>query len=56
MVEELLTRQELMKFLKIKSNQTVYNWEREGRIPKSIFVGSKRLWRKSDLEEYIKSL
>lgn len=47
--ENLLTREEAMKFLKIDSS-TLWRWTRDGKI-KLYGIGSRRYYKKSDLLE-----
>lgn len=57
--EILLTAEELARFLRINT-QTVYNAiskELEGtHIPKSIKIGRRRLWIKSEVLTWLKSI
>jgi len=57
--EILLTAEELARFLRINT-QTVYNAiskEQEGtHIPKSIKIGRRRLWIKSEVLTWVKSI
>lgn len=50
--DELLTFDEAVKFLKITSS-TLHRWKREGIIPYRK-IGTKKYYKKSDLEEYNK--
>jgi|SRR5690606_21362036 len=50
--DELLTFDEAVKFLKITSS-TLHKWKRDGIIPYRQ-IGTKKYYKKSDLEEYNK--
>lgn len=52
--DELLTREETCKFLKIDSS-TLWSWTNKGKV-KAYGIGSRRYYKKSELLENLKLL
>ncbi len=52
--DDLLTREEAYKFLKINSS-TLWTWTNKGKV-KAYGIGSKRYYKRSELLESIKPL
>ena len=51
---DLLTAKEVMSKLRI-SRDTLQRWIRENRLPPRVKIGSRNLWKASDIEDYLES-
>ncbi|MDR2157710.1 MAG: helix-turn-helix domain-containing protein [Holosporaceae bacterium] len=51
--EELITAKEVCDFLRV-SLVTLWNWRNKGIFPNPIKIDRKLLWKKSDIEAYLR--
>jgi len=51
-MSDLLTRQDMAKLFRVQP-LTIYKWAKKGKIPAPFKVGTRCLWNRKAIEEFI---
>jgi excisionase family DNA binding protein len=49
---QLLTASDLAEMLSV-TKRSIYRWTGDGTIPKPVKVGGKKIWRSSDIDQWV---